>query len=255
MTLHVDSSTIRNQTVLAHVLDPVDPSTDGDSGSGGQAGTSSATTDSAAISANGQRLAAIGVDHVRRAERDRRRRVVRALARRAPSRRAAPARRRCTARSTARARPHCSSTERSHASGSASGASSYAWNAWVHGGPGGDVETAGGRLARDRDDVPAGGQAGDPSSACRGGTATPGCPSDRVAAPARPRACRGASISSSSRRRRLPSRSSSPCLAVGRGPGPRSGSCARGVRPTGRGARRRRVRARTPRRRPRRRRP
>jgi hypothetical protein len=62
MTLHVDSSTIRNQTVLAHVLDPVDPSTDGDSGSGGQAGTSSATTDSAAISPNGQRLAAMSVD-------------------------------------------------------------------------------------------------------------------------------------------------------------------------------------------------
>jgi hypothetical protein len=62
MTLHVDSSTIRNQTVHAHVLDPVDPSTDADGASVGQSTTSSAT-DSAAISANGQRLAAMGIDH------------------------------------------------------------------------------------------------------------------------------------------------------------------------------------------------
>jgi hypothetical protein len=62
MTLHVDSSTIRNQTVLAHVLDPVDLSTDGDSDNGGQSTTSSAT-DSAAISPNGQRLAAMGIGH------------------------------------------------------------------------------------------------------------------------------------------------------------------------------------------------
>jgi hypothetical protein len=63
MTLHVDSSTIRNQTVLAHVLDPVDLTTDAESDNGSQASTATATTDSAAISANGQRLAAMGVDH------------------------------------------------------------------------------------------------------------------------------------------------------------------------------------------------
>jgi hypothetical protein len=62
MTLHVDSSTIRNQTVLAHVLDPVDLSTDGDGDSGGGS-TGSTATDSAAISRNGQRLAAMGTDH------------------------------------------------------------------------------------------------------------------------------------------------------------------------------------------------
>jgi hypothetical protein len=61
MTLHVDSSTIRNQNVLAHVLDPVDdPTTDRNAAD--QSSTSS-STDSAAISASGQRLAAIGGDH------------------------------------------------------------------------------------------------------------------------------------------------------------------------------------------------
>jgi hypothetical protein len=61
MTLHVDSSTIRNQNVLANVLDPVDDATTGRPGAGqSAAGTS---TDSAAISASGQRLAAIGGDH------------------------------------------------------------------------------------------------------------------------------------------------------------------------------------------------
>ena len=61
MALHVDSSTIRNQTVLAHVLDPVDDSTTGRTRA--SQGSSSSSTDSAAISANGQRLAAIGSDH------------------------------------------------------------------------------------------------------------------------------------------------------------------------------------------------
>lgn len=61
MALHVDSSTIRNQTVLAHVLDPVDDATAGRNGA--SQGSSSSSTDSAAISANGQRLAAIGDDH------------------------------------------------------------------------------------------------------------------------------------------------------------------------------------------------
>jgi hypothetical protein len=61
MTLHVDSSTIRNQNVLAHVLDPVDdPTTDRN---GAAPSSTSSSTDSAAISANGQRLAAIGGDH------------------------------------------------------------------------------------------------------------------------------------------------------------------------------------------------
>jgi hypothetical protein len=60
MTLHVDSSTIRNQGVLAHVLDPVDGSTDSDSPA---QGSSSSSTDSAAISTNGLRLASIGIDH------------------------------------------------------------------------------------------------------------------------------------------------------------------------------------------------
>jgi hypothetical protein len=61
MALHVDSSTIRNQTVLAHVLDPVDDTTPGRSGDAQGGATSS--TDSAAISAHGQRLAAIGGEH------------------------------------------------------------------------------------------------------------------------------------------------------------------------------------------------
>jgi hypothetical protein len=61
MTLHVDSSTIRNQTVLAHVLDPVDDATSDRTGASPSGATSS--TDSAAISASGQRLAAIGGDH------------------------------------------------------------------------------------------------------------------------------------------------------------------------------------------------
>jgi hypothetical protein len=61
MALHVDSSTIRNQNVLAHVLDPVDDATS-DRTAAGQSGATSAT-DSAAISAHGQRLAAIGLDH------------------------------------------------------------------------------------------------------------------------------------------------------------------------------------------------
>jgi hypothetical protein len=61
MALHVDSSTIRNQHVLAHVLDPVDEATS-DRTAAGQGGASSAT-DSAAISSHGQRLAAIGGDH------------------------------------------------------------------------------------------------------------------------------------------------------------------------------------------------
>lgn len=60
MALHVDSSTIRNQTVLAHVLDPVDDATSDRTGS--SAGGATSSTDSAAISAHGQRLAAIG-DH------------------------------------------------------------------------------------------------------------------------------------------------------------------------------------------------
>jgi hypothetical protein len=60
MALHVDSSTIRNQTVLAHVLDPVEDATT-DRTAAGQSGATS-STDSAAISASGQRLAAIG-DH------------------------------------------------------------------------------------------------------------------------------------------------------------------------------------------------
>jgi hypothetical protein len=59
MTLHVDSSTIRNQSVLAHVLDPVDSQTQSDSAT--QSGDAS-STDSAAISPYGQRLAAIGSD-------------------------------------------------------------------------------------------------------------------------------------------------------------------------------------------------
>jgi hypothetical protein len=58
MTLHVDSSTIRNQTALANVLDPVDDPTTGRNGAGQTA--TSTSTDSAAISASGQRLAAIG---------------------------------------------------------------------------------------------------------------------------------------------------------------------------------------------------
>jgi hypothetical protein len=61
MTLHVDSSTIRNQTALANVLDPVDDPITGRSGAGQSAATSS--TDSAAISVSGQRLAAIGGVH------------------------------------------------------------------------------------------------------------------------------------------------------------------------------------------------
>ena len=61
MALHVDSSTIRNQSVLAHVLDPVDDATSDRAGAGASGATSS--TDSAAISAHGQRLAAIGDDH------------------------------------------------------------------------------------------------------------------------------------------------------------------------------------------------
>jgi hypothetical protein len=61
MTLHVDSSTIRNQTVLATVLDPVDDPTAGRSDAG--QGTTSSSTDSAAISLSGQRLAAIGGEH------------------------------------------------------------------------------------------------------------------------------------------------------------------------------------------------
>jgi hypothetical protein len=61
MTLHVDSSTIRNQTVLAHVLDPVDADSQTQSGGGTQSGTTS-STDSAAISSYGQTLATIG-DH------------------------------------------------------------------------------------------------------------------------------------------------------------------------------------------------
>ena len=80
MTLHVDSSTIRNQTVLAHVLDPVDPSTDGDSGSGGQVGHVERHDRQRRDLA--ERPAARRDERrpVRRAERDRRRRVVRALA-------------------------------------------------------------------------------------------------------------------------------------------------------------------------------
>jgi hypothetical protein len=62
MALHVDSSTIRNQTVLAHVLDPVDDTTAGRSADA-QGGGATSSTDSAAISAHGQRLAAIGGDH------------------------------------------------------------------------------------------------------------------------------------------------------------------------------------------------
>ena len=58
MALHVDSSTIRNQTVLAHVLDPVEDATTGRTGSGQSGATSS--TDSAAISSSGLKLAAIG---------------------------------------------------------------------------------------------------------------------------------------------------------------------------------------------------
>jgi hypothetical protein len=58
MALHVDSSTIRNQTVLAHVLDAVDDTTSGRSGEAQGGATSS--TDSVAISSHGQRLAAIG---------------------------------------------------------------------------------------------------------------------------------------------------------------------------------------------------
>jgi hypothetical protein len=58
MALHVDSSTIRNQNVLAHVLDPVDDATTDRTGANQSGATSS--TDSAAISAGGQRLAALG---------------------------------------------------------------------------------------------------------------------------------------------------------------------------------------------------
>jgi hypothetical protein len=61
MTLHVDSSTIRNQTVLANVLDPVDDPATARTGAGRSATSSS--TDSAAISTSGQRLAAIAGDH------------------------------------------------------------------------------------------------------------------------------------------------------------------------------------------------
>jgi hypothetical protein len=61
MALHVDSSTIRNQTVLANVLDPVDDATSDRTGRNRSGTTDS--TDSAAISAHGQRLAAIGGDH------------------------------------------------------------------------------------------------------------------------------------------------------------------------------------------------
>ena len=61
MTLHVDSSTMRNQSVLAHVLDPVDDATTDRTGAN-QSGAST-STDSAAISASGQRLAAIGGEH------------------------------------------------------------------------------------------------------------------------------------------------------------------------------------------------
>jgi len=77
MALHVDSSTIRNQQVLAHVLDPVDDTTS-DRTSSSQSGATD-STDSAAISA--QRSASCG--HRRRpgpgAELDQRRRGARPL--------------------------------------------------------------------------------------------------------------------------------------------------------------------------------
>jgi hypothetical protein len=59
MTLHVDSSTIRNQNVLAHVLDPVDAQSQTDP-DGTTTSADSSPTDSAAISSYGQRLASIG---------------------------------------------------------------------------------------------------------------------------------------------------------------------------------------------------
>jgi hypothetical protein len=59
MTLHVDSSTIRNQSVIAHVLDPADPQTQADT-DGTTLSGDPGSTDSAAISSYGQRLAAIG---------------------------------------------------------------------------------------------------------------------------------------------------------------------------------------------------
>jgi hypothetical protein len=60
MTLHVDSSTIRNQNVLAHVLDPVDVQTpaDADASDATQSSDPNAT-DSAAISSFGQRLSSL----------------------------------------------------------------------------------------------------------------------------------------------------------------------------------------------------
>ncbi|MEO9174644.1 MAG: hypothetical protein ABI317_03940 [Gaiellales bacterium] len=60
MTLHVDSATIRNQSVLAHVLDPVDSQTQSDLST--QNGNTT-STDSAAISSYGQTLAAMGGDN------------------------------------------------------------------------------------------------------------------------------------------------------------------------------------------------
>jgi hypothetical protein len=60
MTLHIDSSSIRNQNVLAHVLDPVDVQTPADADADASVASSDqSTTDSAAISASGQRLSSI----------------------------------------------------------------------------------------------------------------------------------------------------------------------------------------------------
>jgi hypothetical protein len=60
MTLHIDSSSIRNQNVLAHVLDPVDVQTPADADADASvASNDQSATDSAAISASGQRLSSI----------------------------------------------------------------------------------------------------------------------------------------------------------------------------------------------------
>ena len=60
MTLHVDSTTIRNQSVQAHVLDPIDVQTPTDADGTATQSSDASSTDSAAISPFGQRLSALG---------------------------------------------------------------------------------------------------------------------------------------------------------------------------------------------------
>jgi hypothetical protein len=49
MTLHVDSSTIRNQSVIAHVLDPADPQTQSDTDGTTLSGDPGSTSDVNAV--------------------------------------------------------------------------------------------------------------------------------------------------------------------------------------------------------------